>query len=76
MVCWAIYGPGNREFPGQFVVRRWHSAGDGTPVPDLHPLVLSATVDGARSEVRRKTPALVPIERSPQDDPTLIESWF
>jgi hypothetical protein len=57
------------DFPGMYVVRR-HVTGVG---PDAEPLIVTDTLQIARNAI----PAyLVPMDRHPQDDPCILETWL
>lgn len=60
------------DYTGKFVVRGWAVNADGSVRPDRFPLAVVDTLDLARESV----PAdLVRVERSPSDDPCIVETW-
>jgi hypothetical protein len=68
---WTVYDH-PRDHPDSFVARRHEVLAGGTTVatPDA---VFAPTLE----EVRAKLPRdLVPIARSPGDDPVIVESWI
>lgn len=68
---YTIYGPNTSDHPGYFVVRLWTVSAQGVKVrvkPSLH-----ANLEEARAAI----PAgLSRLERSPADDPVIIENWL
>lgn len=66
------------DFPGRFVVRRWHI--DGTAPggfrPDQHVMANCKTLEGARMAIRKASLNAVCIPRHPTDDPTIREVWI
>lgn len=69
---WTIYER-PRDFPDDYVVREWQSDGNGnvrpTPEAQRYP-----TLEAARAPLRAR--GLVCIERSPGDDPCIVEVWL
>ncbi len=62
-----------RDYPDDFVVRRWVGRGLNEPVPDRDPYARVETLEEAR--------ALVPKDyshtpRVAEDDPKIVESWI
>lgn len=68
---YTIYGPNTKDYPGQWVVRQWVVGAFGVKAnikPTLH-----ANLDAARASL----PAgLSRLERSPADDPVILETWI
>jgi hypothetical protein len=58
-----------RDYPGKYVVRR-HVTGIG---PDPEPLAVVDTLDEARDAV---PPYLACMNRQPDDQPQIVETWF
>jgi len=69
LIVWTIYEAPD-DFPDGFVTRPWTTTADG-PVPGM--AHLSATLDAAREAV---PPGLFRLDRSPEDDPKIVESWL
>lgn len=60
-----------RDFPNSFVVRHWIIDGKGGKPTDW--LVVGKTLD----QVRQAIPGYcVRLERSPEDEPQIVESWL
>lgn len=69
---WVVYDH-PRDLPDHIVVRRQAVRGDGTIVHD--PRAYGFTdLNRARAWLREM--ALTPVQRSPDDDPTIIECWL
>lgn len=60
-----------RDYPDSWVVRRWQVVGAG-PV-DAGVVALAPTLEEARQAV---PPGLVCLERSQDDDLTIVETWI
>ena len=61
-----------RDYPDQFVVRRWRLVGNEA-VHDAQPLAVVDSLDEARAAVPL---GLVRINRYPEDDPVIVEVWL
>jgi hypothetical protein len=60
-----------RDFPGQFVVRRWLADAGGVKC-ERRPFALGSTLES----VRRLLPAgLHCLPRATTDDPVIVETW-
>jgi hypothetical protein len=71
VILWAVYRP-SREFPRSYVVRRWE-ARTLKCIDNNLPLCIAPTLEGARSVI---PPGAVRVERDPNDDPAIEESWL
>jgi hypothetical protein len=60
-----------RDYPHGYVVRRWVT--DGGPEPHPREAMVAATLEEARALV---PPDLYRLQRSPEDDPCIVESWI
>lgn len=61
-----------KDYPDKFVVRRWEI--NGKPQPENKEIV---AVGEDLQEVRSKLPhGLCRIERQPEDDPVIVETWL
>lgn len=71
MTLYTIYAR-PRDYPGQFVVRRW-SVTDGIVAPEREP----HAVCGCLAEARESIPdQYVRIKRYMTDDPCIVEVWL
>lgn len=67
---WAIYDH-PKDYPNNFVVRRWTLAG-GNPVPDRE-----CSLASSLEEAREFIPAgLVRVSPFPGEDPIIVETWI
>jgi hypothetical protein len=70
---WVVYD-NPTDYPGMFVAREW-IIGRGT----MRPSEVTPYVDPYLENVRRFIAAVAPgsfcITRSPEDDPTIVETW-
>ena len=64
---WTVYDK-PKDFPGLYVARKFTLAG---PTPTT---MTSEDLDALRNALARM--GLVPMARSPEDDPVIIESWI
>lgn len=71
MTIWTLYDHPVDE-PGWIVLRRWQVVGDGVVPEEAH---LFDTVDDARAWLMARIRGLVLVQRAPDDDPVIIESW-
>ena len=68
----ALFGPNQQHYPGRYVLRRFHIE-DGLAVSDPRPRGVHPDPD----VLRKLIPAqLSRRERSAQDDPSRIETWY
>ena len=67
---WTIY-ESPRDYPGRFVVRGWTVQRE--PVPDELPTAVVDTLAAARRHV---PVGLFRLDRDPDDDPTIVETWL
>lgn len=63
---WTVYDSPT-DFPDLFVARRWLL---DRPTEEV---LQDKTLDGLRRKLRQ---GLVRLERSPQDDPKIVETWL
>lgn len=61
------------DYPGQFVVRKW-TIGAGTLTPSMEPHGIYDTLDEARESI--PLTHRVCVQRSPEDDPVILETWL
>lgn len=59
------------DYPKKYVVRRWVGMD-----PDREPVVISDTLDEARTQLRTLNPNLVHLSRHRDDDPVILETWI
>lgn len=73
LTVWTVYFDPSDQ-PGQYVVRPHHVA-DGvvTTSPDGW---VRPTLDEARTVIDKCSPGLYRQDRSPDDDPAILETWF
>ena len=62
------------EFPGTYVARHLSPNDDGTILVATG-CIIAATLEGARETLGNIYPGLYRIERRPDDDPGVVESW-
>lgn len=62
-----------RDFPGQYVARRFVIEASG-PKPDPEPLIVSNLLGAIRAEMYRR--GLVCLTRADNDDPCIVEVWL
>jgi hypothetical protein len=68
---WVVFGTGTRDFPGVFVCRR-NEIGPGTvTITEDH-----FTGDSLDDIRRQLPPGLHRMDRHPEDDPNIIETWL
>jgi len=68
---WAIYDH-PKDYPDNFVARRWRLGDRGEPIPDQE-----CHVANSLEEARRFIPAgLVRILPLPGEDPVIVEAWI
>jgi len=63
---WTVYDS-PIDLPGRFVARKWLS---NQPTNEL---LLDKTLEGLRAKLPQ---GLMRLERSPQDDPKIVETWI
>lgn len=66
MLMWVIYY-NTSDYPDKFVARKWIG---GSPTDDF---LVTDTIEEARAKVPS---GLVCINRYPQDDPVIVETWL
>lgn len=72
MTQWVIFfNP--TDYPGKYVLRRFQ-VGPGTVTPEAEPDGVFETLEDAREVFRGST--LVRIERDPNDEPQIVETWL
>lgn len=72
LIHYAIYfNP--KDYPGEYVVRRWRVGVDGTISPEAAPHARVKTLKEARARVPRET---ILLTRHPSDDPCIVETWL
>lgn len=67
---WTIY-QSPRDYPGRFVVRGYNIGHEA--VADRTPTAITDTLDAARRHV---PVGLFRMDRAPEDDPTIVETWL
>lgn len=68
---WTIYDH-PKDYPDNFVVRRWRLGDGGEPVPDQE-----CHLADSLEEARKYIPlGLVRMEPSPGEDPVIVETWI
>jgi len=71
---WVIYGPGTSDYPGVYVMRMFITISSGMmSAGPTNVLVRAASLDQMRDLVPQN---LLFLERDPNDDPNIIETWF
>lgn len=74
MLIWTLYDH-PQDYPGCFVARAYGMM-TGLPLAD-EPAITAATVEELRTKVQARSPhVLERIERDPEDDDHIIESWL
>jgi hypothetical protein len=71
IVHFAIYN-NPRDYPGQFVVRRWF-IGRGELLRELAPYAVTGTLEAARAAV---PPGMYRLDRDASDDAVIVEVWI
>lgn len=71
MQGWTIY-QNPRDFPGQYVTRRWVAVG-GEPINDPEPLYVGQSLQAAREVIPWDACCM---NRQPDDDPVVLETWI
>lgn len=71
---WVIYDH-PADYPDHFVVRAWRIETGRDPLPG-HTAHLADTLEEARELVPIQRLGLVRLERSPDDDATIVETWI
>jgi len=66
---WVVLGPGTSDHPGMYVARLWISLPHNEPTDAL---VRAGSLEELRDLL---PPGLTRLERSPGDDPNIIETW-
>jgi hypothetical protein len=62
------------DYPEHYVMRRWIiGAVEGQPIPDKDYFVIAKTLDEVRVAI---PPHCVRLERDPNDEPQIVESWI
>ncbi len=71
LAIWTVYDH-PRDFPGDFVARRFVvDAGGARPTDDI---LTAKSIDVLRDLLEAR--GLVKLDRSPGDDPKIVESWL
>lgn len=65
-----------KDFPGQFVARRFECKPDGTCQSFTKPVAVKLDYDKVREAVKANLPGATRIARDPQDDPVILEVWL
>jgi hypothetical protein len=72
LYMWTIYRD-PLDFPGKHVVRKFRvGGGGGAPEAAVAPTAVCGTIEEPRAAVPQGT---VRLERSPTDDPCIVETW-
>lgn len=71
---WTVYDH-PRDFPDFWVARRWEARATGAaPTQDV---LLARSIFELREQlILLPGPGLTPVARSPEDDPTVVETWL
>jgi len=73
---WVIYDH-PKDYPKNFVARRWVVAGTGVGKPcPTQDEKLADTLHELRESLRSQHPGLTVIPRDQGDDPVIVESWI
>ena len=70
---YVITGPNTKDFPGRFTVRRQQVGRDMTVYIDKEPIGHGLTLEEARKLIPE---GLSRLNRDPNDDPVIVESWL
>lgn len=70
LALWVVY-ESPKDFPGEYVARRWLVQRGGAFPTDVH--VRAPTLDGVRSLL---PVGLFRMNRSPADEPQIVETWI
>lgn len=63
------------DYPGMYAVRRWRAIADNPePVPDPEPCYVGDWLAEARNAIPHE--ANYCMHRSPDDDPSIVETWL
>lgn len=62
-----------KDFPEEFVVRRWLVTNDGRGLPNKYPMLRGKDLDAVRASLTNA--GLHRIERFVNDDPVILETW-
>jgi len=71
-IGWTIYKY-PKDYPDRYVVRAWTIGDEGEVVFNPEVLVLSVTLEEAREYL---PVGLIRVERDPEDDPVIVETWL
>ena len=71
LVIYTIY-ENPTDYPGKFVVRK-HDVIAGSSTPDKLPCAVVSSLDEARKAIPE---GMVNIQRLPEDEPQIVESWI
>jgi hypothetical protein len=63
-----------KDYPQHFVLRKWYiGAVEGEPLPDAEWFVLADTLAAIRTHIPL---GFIRLERDPNDEPQIVESWI
>ena len=62
-----------KDFPDEYVVRRWVVNSDGTGMPNRNIMLKSRNIDAIRDSLNAV--GLHRIQRFVNDDPVILETW-
>ena len=66
---WTVYEH-PKDFPGQFIARRWIVGGEGRPTNDV---LVAESLEGVRKQL---PDGLVRLPRNTEDPPVVVETWI
>ena len=61
------------DYPGQFVIRRFESRGNPPSVTPCEVVATGKTIEEVRDQLPQD---LTRLDRHPQDDPKIVETWL
>lgn len=68
---WVVYDH-PRDYPNSFIARRWIA--DANRITATEDIAKAATIEALQLHFRKQ--GLVKINRSPTDDPKIVETWL
>lgn len=75
LCMWTVYRH-PADYPDAWVVRRWRVRGERKPAaaePDAKPWAVARSLEDARQTIPK---GLVCLNRTPEDDPVVVETWL
>lgn len=65
------------DFPGQFIARaQWNDPKTGAICAAIRPLAGNKSLELVREAIRLADPGKVHFDRTPGDDPVIVETWL